>query len=638
MRRKKANKGIIISSVSQASEKLYEKIPQSMIGSIFCKEHKKYTGIFSYISDVLKFKKRVSTPFKRLMAQAFDKSVILNKVKQIVSALPRIQMRTIGLFFFALGLFSSVTTLLERGLNGALNGIGDIFVPLVIALAGGILTLSQKSCYEAVNESKILSNFIFKLIGIKKREKYISERLITKGHIGFVSGVVAGVIGTLADPLKVILFIFSSLIVSVIMWAPECGVVTMFLAIPFVSSTNCALLTAFVAFSWIVKLIRGKRTFKFGLFEFILSAFAVAILFGGSISLVPSASSPYSLLMVCGILSYFVITNNVKTTEWVIRCINAILISFCIKLTCGAIGILSSYLETTSFSFAAELIGESSNKLFAYNSYLAVMCVALIPFFVFGMSKTSKPSSRYMYFILTAVAVCCLIIGNSSGALISVLLSAMLLLLLYTPKSLGIIISSLIVVPAFIALLPTSFTTRLLGLLGITQANVDSHIVDWSSLNTNLDGALIGGIGLGEQNAEFIFPIYNSSINSYSVSDIYTALILGIGLTGLFILAVIIFAFIRKFFTYLRTSKNDDPAMKNICICSFVGAISILIMGFTANIFENPSVFSLFFYLCAITVCSADIARKERIEYISDGPYLDISYKQVVATEVRKEV
>ncbi len=638
MQRKKLNKGIILSSVSQTCEKLYKKIPQSMIGNVFSKEGKAYTGIFSYISGALKFKKRVSTPFKRFMAKAFDKSFILNKMKQIVSAIPRIQLRTIGLFLFALGLFSSVTTLLERGLGGVLNGISDIFIPLLIAVVGGIFTLSQKSCYEAVTDSKLLSRFIFNLIGVKKRDKYIEETIIMKGHIGFIAGIIAGIFGTLTDPLGVIVFILSILIIVAVMWAPEYGVVAMFLAIPFISSTHCAILTAFVAFSWIVKLIRGKRTLKFGFFEFILSAFAIAILFGGSISLVPSISSHYSLLMVSGILSYFVIANNVKTAEWVRRCVNAILLSFSIKLIYGSVGILSSYLEATRFSFATELIGESSYKLFTYNSYLAVVCVALLPFFMLGMSRSRKASSRYLYLILTAMAIYCLICGHSSGALISVLLSAMLLLMLYTPKSLGIIASSLIFVPICIALLPNSVSAYLLKLLNITGSSIYSNTNDWLALCSNLGDALMGGIGLGKQNAELIFPIYRSSINSYSIGDIYTALTLGIGITGLFLLAVLIFSFTRKFFTYLRTSKNDAPVMKNICMCSFTGAISILIMGFTANIFEDPSVFSLFFYLCAITICSANIARKDRSEFISDGPYLDILYKQTAATTVRKDV
>lgn len=638
MRRKSFKKGIIVSSISNASKKLYSMIPKSFAGSIFGKEHKEGNGLFSYLIDLLKFKKRVSSPVKKFMAKSFDRSLILNKLKQIVSYIPSIQMRTIGLFFFAFGLFCSVADLLNYGLSSSVLDFTNILTPLIIFCVGGILTLSQKSCYEAVKESKILSTLIFRLMGIKKQEKYLEKKIIAKGHIGLITGIVAGIIGTFTSPYHVILFLVSVLVLTAVMYSPEAGTVLMFLITPFVSARSGAALTLIVAFSWLIKLSRGKRTLKLGFFEFVLIALGISMLFGGSVSVVRSASENYSSMLVCGIVGYFVIANNVKTAEWIKRCVNALLLSFGFKLIYGTVGIITSFVNITRYSDVTKLVNKSSQHLFGYNSFLAVLCVALLPFFLLGMFKSHKESKRSLYIVLTAIAFYCLICGHSSGALISVIVGGMILLVLSTPSSLGIIASASILIPTVISLLPSGVTGYLFRLLGFSNQALNAGHSSFSTLIGSINNAWVGGIGLGETNINVMLPIYGfDTSNTAGYCDAYTGLILGIGITGLFIFTVFIITFTGKFLSYIKTSQNDDASIKHIGICSFTGAVSVLIMGFTANIFSDPSVFYILFYLCALTVCSINAAREDRNEIVLEGPYLDISCNNI-KQETRKDV
>ena len=639
MQRKERNKGIIISQISDVSRKLYAKIPKSFIGNLFSKERKGYNGLFSYLSDLIKFKKRISTPIKRYMAKSFDKSLILNKAKLILSAAPSLQMKVIGLFLFAFGLVCSVSALLEQGLIVSLSDIGLILPSFLIFCAGGILTLSQKNCYNAVCESKIFSALIFGLLGIKKRDKYTEENTITKAYFGFAAGILAGIIGSVTGPMTVIAFIITVLAVVIIMQSPESGVVMMFIALPFATAQLGATLTLTVALSYFIKLIRGKRTLKLGFFEFVMLAFAVALSFGGSISLIPSQSTEHSTLLVCSVIAYFVIANCIKTAEWISKCIKALLISFGIKLVFAVFGIASHFLRRTDYSYVSELVSDSSHILLGYNSFLSVLCVALLPFIFIQIINSAKESRRSLYIILTVFAISCLVFGHSLGALVSVVLGFALLLLLSTPNSLGIIASALIGIPTALMLLPRSATEYLSNLLGISHSGISSLFTVSASEGALLSDVLFGGIGLGEHNAELLYPIYGfEPTSAYECHNVYSAIILGIGLAGLFIFTVLILTFAGKFFTYIRTAKNDDLSLKNICICSFTGAISVLIMGFTANIFSDPSVFAILLYLCALTVCTANTARDERKDIIIDGPYLDISYTNNTAKAIRKDV
>ena len=640
MQRKERNKGIIISQISDVSRKLYVKIPKSFIGNLFSKEHKRYNGLFSYLSDLIKFKKRISTPIKRYMAKAFDNSLILNKAKLILSAAPSLQMKVIGLFLFAFGLVCSVSALLEQGLIVSLSDIGLVLPSLLIFCSGGILTLSQKNCYNAVSESKILSALIFGLLGIKKRDKYTEENAITKAYLGFAAGIIAGIIGAVTGPMTVLSFILSVLAVVIIMQSPESGVVMMFIALPFATAPWGAAITVTVATSYFIKLMRGKRTLNLSFFEFVILAFAVALSFGGSISLIPSQSTEYSALLLCSVLAYFVIANCIKTAEWISRCIKALLISFGIKLIFAVFGIASYFLRRTDYSYVSELVSDSSHKLLGYNFYLSVLCVALLPFIFIQIINSTKESRRSLYIILTGFSISCLIFGHSSGALVSVVLGFVLLLLLSTPNSLGIIVSALVGIPTTLMLLPRSATEYLSNLLGISHSSISSHLTVSASEDTLLSDVLFGGIGLGEHNAELIYPIYgfDPTASTYECTNTYSALMIGIGLTGLFIFTVLVFTFARRFFAYVRTAKNDDVALKNICVCSFTGAISVLLMGFTSNIFKDPSVFAVFFYLCAITICTANVAKNDRKEMIIDGPYLDISYTDNTVKATRKDV
>lgn len=618
----------IIALIKKLSSNFYSKIPTSLTGSFLSgKLGSADTGLIRSIVDKIAFNRRVSTPVKRIVARAFDRSTILNAISGVMKLLPLIQIRTIGLFAFCFGAFTSISSLIGSRMSGDILTDPNLILGLTAAVIGALLSISQKSCYQAVRESRIASIILFRLLGLKTSDSLLQSKPIILNHWGIILGLSSGLLGLFIGPHTVLSVPFVFLTFYTLLCSPESGVVLIFLLLPVLSENKLAALSLFVGFSYLLKLLRGKRTFKLNFVCLSVLAFAVSLFIGGVASVTPAESFKTAIILLSLIASYFVTVNTVKTAVWVRRCCSAILLSFGFTLITGLTGKLASAFSGRGVTSLIALLPSDVTSLFSFNSVLTVMCVAFLPFLLIGAFMNRTEGSRFIYFCGIAVSLYCIVAGHSFGALISAIFSAALLLLIVKKSSFGAVAATAVALPTILSLLPSPILKSIADTVGLSSVISGLSSEPTSSTAKMIRSTILGGIGLGDEALKRVYPIFSES-SSHSIQgygSLYTALTVSLGIVGTLIFAVLIITLLRLFFSYLGRSKDDVPYLRYTSVAAFTSVISLTVMGITDNIFSEPTVFALFFLLTAITVSTVSVADSERRLMKIDGPYVSLS-------------
>ncbi len=621
----KRHKSSIFSCLSRFSEYIYSKIPNSFTANLLTRKENN-RGLHSKLWKKVRFEKRISLPIKRYIAKGFDRSFILTYLRSLIEKIPLIQLKCVGMFYFAFGLYTSIVHLLNTRLITRSGNNSTLIVGISLCVIGGIFSGSQKTCYAAFTESTILSGIFIKMLGIPKNNTYLRSEPIGKTNVFFLSGIVLGISGSITS------FKFASLLFPVltafyaILAFPESGAVALFLLLPFLTTSQLCLFSAFIAISFLFKLMRGKRVLSLSSLDFTVIAFAVAIFFGGIISVSPRESFAQSMLFLSILAGCFAITNLIRTPEWIKRCAFALITSFTISLIFALIGVLVHFLPEVRTAFLSDILTSGMTYLFSVNPLLIHLTVAIIPLILYS-AFSSKSANKVSWALLaTVLSMACVLIGGSRSAFISIVAGIIILLLLTSKKSLAHIIPAVILIPCVIALMPAQITNRFMRIFSFEGVIASYRQTVSATTNKMVTDSFFGGIGLGDAAFERVFPLYaNDSAQQIShAPDLYTQITLALGFAGLIIFAVFIYKLMRRYFSYICQSTKDDGEVKIAITASFCGISGLLIMGTVDYIWHSPSVFMAFWLMVALFASSTRTAEELRYTPISDGPSLEI--------------
>ena len=363
----KNGKSSIFSALTRFSEYIYSKIPNSLSAKLLTGKNNRESGFFSKLISKLNFGKRISLPVKRYISKSFDNSIALGQIKSLISKIPCIRLKCVGLFYFAFGLFSTIIHLIKTDvfLGGSANF--SLYLSVGSFVIGGMFCGSQKSCYSAFLESRILSSIFFGFFNIPRNDAYLRKDSIGKPTYFLASGFIAGIIGLFTSVQLVLLLFPIILFIYTIFAFPECGAVALFLAIPFINYEHLAAFSLLVTLSWFIKLLRGKRIFKLSSIDLTVLAFAVIIFFGGIVSVSRSESIRLSYTLLAMLGGYFAVSNLLRTAKWIKRCASALVISFSLSLIASVIGEAVRLLPDTRTAIFAEIFSDSALTFLSIN-------------------------------------------------------------------------------------------------------------------------------------------------------------------------------------------------------------------------------------------------------------------------------
>ncbi len=631
-------KSSIFSGLIRFSEYVYSKMPQSFSARLLIGKKKNGNGLFSTLISKINFRKRVSLPVKRFFAKSFDNSFIIGYMKRLISRIPLIQLKCIGLFYFSFGLYSTITNLIKTNLISSSGGYLPLYLSIGSCIVGGIFCGTQKTCYTAFSESKILSRVFFGFFSIPKNNSFNSEEPIGRPTYFLIAGILAGFLGSLTS-VQFILLLFPAIFAVYAVFAfPESGAVALFLALPFLTCQQLGVFGMLVTLSWFIKLIRGKRIFKFTSLDLTVLAFGIAIFFGGVLSVSPEESSNISYLLLAMLSAYFAVSNLLRTVEWIKKCGAALVISFSVSLVASAIGQTLLLLPESRVNIINDIFSDSLLSLMSINPMFIHMAVAVIPIMMLR-SVASKNASKTTWSVIAVIlSLICLFIGGSRSGTLAVIIGLMLLMMLVSRKSLSYIIPAIVIIPLIIALMPSTVVDAVYKLFSFDGAIATYRQTVNYTTNKLMMDSFFGGIGLGEGAFIKIYPLYTNdlSVKMTHTSALYSQITVSLGISGLIVFLIFIAQLLRKYFSYIVTSSNDDPDLKISAVSTFTGLSALLIMGLIDYIWLSPSVFFMFWLITALFSASVKTAKSERYTIPSDEPTLEIDCKTLNHFSKRK--
>lgn len=537
---------------------------------------------------------------KYLLQRGVENSRILGYISNIITKALNSLIRQYGVFAFSLGLYTVIVYFLGSYTNGIINvSYLHLAVGLAQILTSIPMLISKKTLCEALKESLIASFLLFDFLGlseelfdIKRDESYIA------GPFPLILGLSAGLATTFISPLT-LLFITGVLIMAVItLVSPESGLVAVIAFMPFMNGEHLRYAVAFIAFSYIFKTLRGKRTFKLELTDYAVAALGFIVLLGSIITLSPEVSREYTSVTVTYLCAYFIIVNNIKTVPWINRTVGSVIFALVCSVLFGAI---QKFALGADFIFTEDIIkGNSVTSFFSAPEALSLFIILFI-FYLFAYNIRTKMTlvRRLFIFILSAVSILSLFYTDIPLAFCCFIAALFIFYMLYSKMTLifSVLIAAALpfvryILPAFIMKAVNEYIAV------IKQDLLESVQVMKVSLNMALE-RMIGGSGSGSY--DYIYTQYNAEGIVPASRSTYIQTSVELGIIGLIAFLIVIYLFIKCNFSLFA---KQGVGQKNIySVAGFSGIAGVLILANFENLWQDPHF--IFAFWVALGLCMA---------------------------------
>ncbi|NCA93511.1 hypothetical protein EOM82_09875, partial [bacterium] len=248
------------------------------------------------------------------------------------------------------------------------------------------LIFSKKSLGRKISESTIFS-FVLDLLGINRLAIDGEVKPVNHFPAAFFAGLAYGIAGFFLSPAKVIFYIIAVIVLLIILYSPESGLLIAMVSIPFGNEDKLFLILLSTLVSYILKLLRGKRNLTFKSED--LPALFFAFIF---IIAIPAFGILQLLILVS---SYFMASNLMRNVSLLKKS------AYCISL-----GLMfKMFLQTTLFIFGylnidfTRITGLNPGEYLYYSEF---MIIAAIPFSFFLFDK--KESGFHLLFRMLFIA------------------------------------------------------------------------------------------------------------------------------------------------------------------------------------------------------------------------------------------
>lgn len=589
----------------------------------------------AHLGEKLKFRQKITVPFKRFNAMAIENSLILKKLGEAIKLIPDLQFKYVGIFVFAFGLYTSVSCLIKNfGTTIAGHSMNTLYLGVICALIGGIISSSQKRLSNTIAESRILSLIVFRVLGIKSATVCGSGKNRGRGDVSFAAGIVLGLISEIISPLAALLALPITAIAVAVLCVPECGVVCVILAFPFLEMRELAMLCAFVAVAWLFKLMRGKRTLATSSLDIAALAFAMVILMGGLISVTPNESSLYAIYFICFMSAYFIVVNLIRTSEWFFRCIGALAFSFSLTVLAGAISTAASP-GLADIPILVQLAGQVFG-IVSLPSAFAQFIVLILPFFIIFAKEHHGTDAGLGLLILSLFSIFCLFFTRSRSGLVAASVGAIMLILLVSRHSIGYIAIAAVIFPFSSLFLPSSVIERISVFFNISEESTAYRTGLWSGVDRLLSQCFAGGIGVGETAFEKVFPIFSQTdiSSNPTTKNLYTQITVSVGIGGLVVFAALLLILLRHFCHFYSYEHNGDGRrLRLYSAAGFAGICAFLVFGFAEYVLSDYRIMFAFWLVMGLTSSAIRTSVRERVSLPEpEGISLDIDIKKLRRT------
>ncbi len=618
-----AEASVIISLLARFAAFLYSAAKNSFIGGVLTSadsvdKKAEESTVFSKAASFFGFNGG-AVGFKHRFAKQVDNSRIISFFYGIFRGLADIKLPVLGTYFLSLGLYTLFIGFIRLFFEEAFL-LAYFLLPIIFVFMGGAFSRSRKRVGEALAESLVYSAVFVSLFGFKK-DSLINKKETSGGRkrYAFIFGMLTGMLTYLVSPLYVLLGVAAIFACYFVMCSPEAGLALLLFLTPFfvfLPRTSILLGGAllFVAFSYAIKLFRGKRIAYFTSIDLFVIFFGLFTLMG-AFGTYSGASSQSVLMYLILLLGYFLCSQLFTSRFWLTRGVAFFALGGCVS---GLYGIFQYVTGNTASTWQdEEMFSDIAGRAVSFyenpNMFGEVMMMVLpLALALFLLSKTKL--ARLSSVVNFAAAALGLILSFSRGAWVGVIFAMAVFLLMWNKKSLTILLFSLLLIPFLPLILPESIVMRFLSIGNMGDSSTSYRVYIWRAAIDMIKDFFLFGIGAGEVNFKAVYPQYAySGIERVPhTHNLYFQVFLEGGVFAFISLMAMLTVFVSVVVSFISKEKNGFPRL--VAAAGLAGIFGALLQGATDYIWYNYRVYFLFFALMGISVAAIRAGKKDNKE------------------------
>ncbi len=638
-----ARLSIIVYFLDKLSDKIYNALVNGFFGYIFTAyslETRAYNDGFvvSFFYGGSRWR-RLLRKFREYLSRSFETSFILKKLRTFVCRLAFVPLKLYGSFLLAFGSYTLLIYFIHLALP--ITGKADsdyIYVGAAVCILSLPMYFSSLNLAQAVKRGRMTSALFIDVFGYKDENfenKYGKKS--ARPAISILLGLGAGLSTFVLHPMLILVFLLALVLCSIIVITPEAGVLLAIFGLPFFSliSNPTIVLTALVlitAFSYIIKLVRGKRIFKLELLDISVLCFILIMLFSGVVTVGGRSSYNASLISCVLAFGYFLVVNLIRTEAWLRRCSIALVSSGAIVALLGVLQYLmgNSVNDWLDRSYFPDIEGRVTS-LFENPNYLGAYLSLVLPIAIYRSVTAKSRSAKVLGFIVCTMMTLCTVLTWSRGAWLALIISIMIFFIIFSRKTMRVIYCIVAGIPFLPFVLPSNVVSRFMSIGNMADSSTSYRVYTWRGSIELLKDHLWGGVGYGAEAFERVYPAYayagmESAVHSHSL---YLQILISMGIGGLVCFAAVMLFYFQKSLEYMKSPVSRENML--LCAAALCSTLALCIMGLFDYVWYNYRIFFLFWTVLALGISSIRIGKREltRLEVYENigatSAYIDIS-------------
>ncbi len=559
------------------------------------------------------------------ISRQFERSLFLSYFASAVKRVMCMPGRVIGAFTMTWSAYVLLIALIKRYILLQGSTAADLWCGLIVFLASIPLMFSDKALYRLCSESPLVFSILTKIFGIPAEALKCSEALQVGQSGAVILGIGMGLLTYYIQPTYMLLSFAVIIAIALILTYPEGGVVISIsiaplLGLSFAPSRILAAVVLLTAFAYLVKVLRGKRVFKFGVTELAFFGFMLAVFLGG---FAPGESNTIeNSLLCCTLMLIFPLAVNLmKYKRWIKTCISAFVIPAALVAFIGivqySLGFApSGWLDESLFS------GITSRAVSVFNNpnILGVYLATLFPMALFLTLPQQERRLRVIGGIVSAYIVVCTVFTFSRSSWIALACGGLIFAVMISPRGILWLIPSAAAAASALLLFPDTVGVRLLNFATMSDSANSYRVAVWNSSWNMLSDVFVGGIGLGEEAFKTAYVNYAASGTQYAMHShsLYMQIAIQMGVIGLLLFITCIIVISRKCFSSSVKSSSDNE-LTNAAKAAIAGAVGLLSAGMFDYTWYNFRVFFIFWALLGFACAAVNLNERQSEDSYATG-------------------
>ena len=436
--------------------------------------------------------------------------------------------------------------------------------------------------------------------------------------VAVMLGMLTGGATFFVSPYKIVLGIIFFTILATFMMFPEIGVICTIFVMPFLGVLDhpTVILTAMVLvsfFSFVCKLVVGKRSMKFGFSDVLMTLMILMILLGGIITAGGKESMRSALVYSCLMLIYVLVVNLMNTKSLMERCVSAIAIPSIIISFWGIVGYAFTGMSPKWLD--EDMFNEIANRsiaTFENPNMLATYLIITAPFiWIYAFKEGASVKSRIAAVSGALASAVCVTLTWSRGGWLGFIVAMLVFAVINHKNTLKYILATLCTSPIWVMLIPSSLKTRFMSIGDLSDSSTYYRLYTWKGSLRLLKDHIWGGIGVGESAFSQLYPLYSyigneSTMHSHSL---FLEIAIELGIMGLILFAIIMLISMQKGFSEIRSCGDKNRRL--VVSAAVVGILAALVHGTVDYIWYNYRVFFVFWLVVAVLRAYSEIGAEE---------------------------